>query len=119
MYRIQANAAVIASGQWAHFLLIDDSALPLDSPVSIQDDGDYLDSVFSLSADQAQQIAGAASVGHSMQGGRDAPEQLGYRIDIDAEAAPRVRGFMNYCAASRAGLRLGGKAAPVASPYLG
>ena len=97
IYLAGNNAAAISSGQWIHSLLVDDTALPLDAPKSIDDANGYLNASFALAADQTRRIVGASSVGHSMQGGRSDPATLGYRIGIDANAAKKVRGFMESC----------------------
>lgn len=100
-YQAGSNAAPIASGQWTHALLIDDVALPLDAPSSIEDADGILNATFDLSPEQARRIAAASSVGHSMQGDRSDPAAMGYRIDIDAAAAKKLQGFMASCAVSR------------------
>jgi hypothetical protein len=100
-YFAGSNAAVIASGQWVHSLLIDDTALPLDAPSSIGAADGYLNATFNLSLDQERRISGATSIGHSMHGDRSDPEFLGYTIDIDAGAAMAVRSFLETCSGSR------------------
>jgi hypothetical protein len=95
-------AASIATGQWAHALLIDDLAMDLDAPLSIEAVDGRLQANFALTPDQVRQLAGAAvSVGHSMQGARSDPASLGYSIDLDASTAKKLRSFMDYCAAGR------------------
>ncbi|SRR6266581_1122950 len=101
LYEAGANAALVAAGQWTHQLLIDDQPLALDPPSAIADANGIVDALFVLSPEQAGRIAAASSVGHAMQGSRNDAASLGYRIDIDAAAAKRVRGFMEFCAASR------------------
>ena len=101
LYQAGGNAAQITSGQWNHSLVVDETALPLDTPDSIEDADGYLSATFALAPDQVRRIIGASSVGHSMQGGRSDPASLGYKIDVDAGAAKKIGGFMASCAAPR------------------
>jgi hypothetical protein len=95
-------AASIATGQWAHALLIDDFAMDLDTPLSIEAVDGRLHANFALTPDQVAHLAGATvAIGHSMQGSRSDPASLGYSIDLDAAAAKKLRNFMDYCAAER------------------
>jgi hypothetical protein len=97
-----STAAAIAGGQWAHTLLIDGDAIPLEAPTAIEAVDDVLNAAFVLSPDHVVQLAGATTtIGHAMQGSRSDPASLGYAIDIDAAAARKLRGFMEYCVAGR------------------
>jgi hypothetical protein len=96
------TTAAIASGQWAHALVIDDSPTALDPPTFIEAVDGTLNANFALTPDQVAQLAGVkVSIGHSMQGSRSDPASLGYSIDIDAATAKKLRSFMDYCSTGR------------------
>ena len=100
IYQAASNADRVAVEQQVHSLLIDDTALPLDVPNSIEELNGDIDASFTLSPDQARRMIGATSIGHSVQGRRSDPS-LAYKIDIDARAGQTLRKFMESCTESR------------------
>lgn len=96
IYHAGSSADRLAAEPQVHTLLIDDTALPLDAPSSIEKVNGDLNAAFTLSPDQARRIIGATSIGHLMQGDRSDPS-FAYRIDIDARAGRAVKTFVETC----------------------
>lgn len=95
----QERANQIASGNWAHSLLLKNSTvLPLSKPIHIDIVGDEIEQSFKLTKREVDLITTSDSVGHAMQVSRDAPSFVGFTIDvIDKTHKDRVKNFLNNC----------------------
>jgi len=100
IYQAASNTDGIAIEQQVHSLLINDTALPLDAPSSIEEINGDIDASFALSSDQARRMIGATSIGHLAQGSRSDPP-FAFEIDIDARAGRTGRIFIESCTGLR------------------
>ena len=97
----QERAHQIAKGGWVHSLMNDGEVIPLDSVLEQTITGANLNTIFSLSQQDAKNIASSTTIGHAMQTNRTADTFVGFRIDIaDKQSARRVSNFLNTCAGS-------------------
>jgi hypothetical protein len=92
------NSKNIARGGWFHSLWIDGKTTSFKAPIRSVNDNGYLNTMFSLSREQARLILSAQeSVGHTMQLSREAPTFLGYRVDLPSAAQNQLREFISAC----------------------